>query len=332
MGLLSSIYSAVLSGRDFLYRSGLKKTGKLSEKVISVGNLTLGGTGKTPAVIAIASEAKKRGLHPCILTRGYKGRAKGPCVVSLGEGPVLNVTQAGDEPVLMSERMDGVPIIMGKNRFEAGLFALNNTPLEYINLFILDDGYQHLGLYRDKNILLIDVSNPFGNGKLFPEGILREPVSAVSRANAVVITKTDTSCSASIDALKLAVREHNPAVQIFTSFHKPTGFINSSGDMKDLESLTQKPVRAFAGIANPAHFKNLLASKGLSIANFRSYRDHHYYSQHDIDKIVNDAGGMDIITTEKDLVKLRKLNLPDNIYALRIEFLVDDDFFEYIFS
>lgn len=332
MGLLSSIYGVLLSGRDFLYRSGLKKTGKLSEKVISVGNLTLGGTGKTPAVIRIALEAKKRGLHPCILTRGYKGRAKGPCAVSMGEGPVLSVVQAGDEPILMSERAEGIPIIMGKNRFEAGLFALNNTPLEYINLFILDDGYQHRGLYRDKDILLIDASNPFGNGKLFPEGILREPIRAVNRAGAVVITKTDTSCSASIEALKLLVREHNPAVQIFTSFHKPSGFINSSGEINDLNSLTQKPVHAFAGIANPIHFKSVLASQGLDVVNFIQFKDHYYYTQHDIDKIITGSGEMDIITTEKDLVKLQELDLPDNIHALRIEFSVDDDFFEYIFS
>ena len=160
MGPFSHIYNAILSGRKFII-SHLKKPGRLPVRVISIGNLTLGGTGKTPAVIAVAVEAKKKGLQPIILTRGYKGRAKGPCFVSKGEGHVLSFTEAGDEPYMMAEKLKGTPIVLGKNRYRSGLFALENLLSGNKSdqsgiIFILDDGFQHIALHRDIDVLLID--------------------------------------------------------------------------------------------------------------------------------------------------------------------------------
>ena len=151
------LYYLGLSAKKYI---ALKNQKRLPLRVISIGNITLGGTGKTPAAIAVAEEAKKRGFRPIILTRGYKGTAQGPCFVTKGEKPLLNAEQAGDEPMLMAERLTGVPIVKGSDRYSAGLFALqyfNPQPSTFNPqfLFILDDGFQHWNLYRDRNILLI---------------------------------------------------------------------------------------------------------------------------------------------------------------------------------
>ena len=165
MGLPEFLYYVGLSlKRAFV----LRHRKKLPYRVISIGNITVGGTGKTPAAIALAQEAKKRGFSPVILTRGYKGSAKGPCFVTRGEGPLLNVREAGDEPVLMAEKLSGVPVVKTGNRYEAGMFALQNMDSQLSGpdsqpLFILDDGFQHWKLYRDKDVLLIDSGDPFGN-------------------------------------------------------------------------------------------------------------------------------------------------------------------------
>jgi len=332
LGLLSTIYGKALILREFVYSSGIKKKSKLPVKVISIGNLTLGGTGKTPAVISVAQEARKRGFKTCILTRGYKGKAGGPIVVGLGQGPVLNVRQAGDEPVLMAERLEGIPVVMDKKRYNAGMFALEQLGSDAIDMFILDDGFQHWALHRDLDILLIDMSNPFGNGKLFPEGILREPLNAIKRSNIVVLTKVDMACSEVIRDVKFKVKEINPDATVYTSHHKTKGLISLSGHEEDLETLRSASVHAFAGIANPSYFKSLLVSNGADIVSFKSLKDHHIYSHHDISTIINSASGLKIITTEKDLVKLRGFDLPDNIYALRIEFFIDNSFYDQIFG
>lgn len=332
MGLLSTIYGIALKGRSFAYRTSLKKPRKLPAKVICIGNLTLGGTGKTPAVISVAQEAKKRGFKPCILTRGYRGTAKGPCFVGKGKGPLLNAIQAGDEPVLMSSRLDGVPVIKGKDRFLSGMYALRVLGANAVNMFILDDGFQHWSLHRDMDVVLIDASNPFGNRKLFPEGILREPLSALIRADTVVITKTNTSCSKSIKAIELEIKHHYSKTGLFTSFHKAASLINVSGEPKDIELLNNATVYAFAGIANPYHFKTMLASNGANMKQFKAFKDHYIYKQHDIDRIVKEASGLIIITTEKDLMRLKDLELPENLYALRIDFSIDKEFYDIIFK
>jgi tetraacyldisaccharide 4'-kinase len=147
---------------------GTKTQKRLPARVISIGNITLGGTGKTPAAIALTYEAKQRGFAPCILTRGYGGKAKGPCFVSRGEGPLLNAYDAGDEAFLMAEKLKGIPVVKGPDRYEAGMFALRNLRVQTAHsqsewIFILDDGFQHWGLFRDMDILLLDGMNPFGN-------------------------------------------------------------------------------------------------------------------------------------------------------------------------
>ncbi len=329
MGLFSALYGLALSCRRFGY-SYLKKPDRLPAKVISIGNLTLGGTGKTPAVIALAVEAKKRGLNPCILTRGYKGRTKDPCFVGKGEKPLLNARQAGDEAFLMAEALRGIPVVKGRHRYEAGLFALEN--LQSGIFFILDDGFQHWRLRRDIDVLLIDATNPFGNNRLFPEGILREPLSSIKRAHIIVITKVDMESKETVSGIKRKIRQYNPDAPVFEASHKPTGLISASGATRGLDTLHNKEIHAFAGIANPFYFQSLLTSKGARIIKFNKFRDHYFYKQKDMDDIRKDAGGLDIITTEKDLVKIKGLQIPDEIFALKIEFSVAGDFYDNLFN
>ncbi len=374
---------------EFLYylgysikkRYALRNQKSLSRKVICLGNITLGGTGKTPATIALAEEAKKRGFKPCILTRGYKGRAKGPCFVSRGEGPLLDEYQAGDEALLMAEKLKGIPIVKGKDRYEAGLFALSSLPLALCpDLFILDDGFQHWGLFRDKDILLIDSINPFGNRRLLPLGSLREPIGAINRADIIVITKTDKTRNQSpsatrreekseahptypthpspsrgegegeggrsqqsiINSLIDVIRQYNTKAQIFSAEHKPSKFIAAfrnrgaiNRDIMPSKWAEGKSFFGFCGIGNPISFKETLLSVDIELKGFKTFRDHYRYNQDDIQLILRDAekcGAEWIVTTEKDIMRLKGFDLPENLVSLAIEFSVDDGFYEEVFK
>lgn len=332
MGLFSAIYGLGLACKRFYCR----KPDRLPAKVISIGNLTLGGTGKTPAVIAVAREAKKRGHNTCVLTRGYKGKTGGISFVSRGAGPLMTPLEAGDEACMMAENLKRVTIIKGKDRFSAGIAAFNNARRADVcqdpNLFILDDGYQHWKLHRDIDILLIDATNPFGNERLFPEGTLREPFSAMKRAHIILITKADMAAQGEITEITRKIKKYNPDAPIFLSSYRPACLINISGEMRSIDSLRDKRIYAFSGIANPAYFRSLLISSGAQIAKFRKFRDHHNYRMKDIDEIKKEASGLEIITTEKDLVKLREPAVPENIFALKIEFSADNEFYDNLFN
>ena len=335
MGPLSAIYNLALKCRRYCY-DHLSKPDRLPAKVISIGNITLGGTGKTPAVIALAREARKRGLNPCVLTRGYKGKAKDTCFISKGEGPLLNAEQAGDEAFLMAETLRGVTIVKGADRFRAGIMALEYDQLAIVNLpqsrlFLLDDGFQHWRLHRNIDVVLIDATNPFGNGRLFPEGTMREPFSALERADIILITKSDVAGEWTVYDITDKISKYSSA-PVFKAFHKPSAIVNSDGESEVPGTVENKKIYAFAGIANPAYFQASLRSMGSDISGFRKFRDHHHYTQKDINEIRREAGGHMIITTEKDLVKLRELELPENVSALKIEFSVDDAFYDHLFD
>jgi len=360
LGILSVFYKVGLSVRRFIYDRGLKQTKTLPTKVISIGNLTLGGTGKTPAVIALAEEAKKRGFNPCILTRGYGGKAKGPCFVkgsnelrvtsnikgsnelktkysSLPSDSSLMARHSsllyGDETLLMAERLKDVPVVKCRDRYKGGIFALNLSLVTdpSLLLFILDDGFQHWRLHRDLDILLIDATDPFGNERLFPEGRLREPLDSIKRADIIVITKADMIDMESTLMITERIKQYNPHIPVYTASHKPVSLINASGETNDIDSLKNKNIYAFAGIANPAYFKAILLSIGANVVRFKTFRDHYKYRQQDIGEIIKKADGLEIVTTEKDMVKLKDFKLSENIYALRIDFSIEDAFYNYIF-
>lgn len=339
MGPLEFIYYLGYSLKK--YRS-LKEQKKLPFKVISVGNITVGGTGKTPAVIAIAQEALKRGLYPVILTRGYRGNAKGPCFVSKGTRPLLSVEEAGDEPFLMAEILRDTPIVKCADRYEGGMFAIKEFSLQPL-LFILDDGFQHWRLYRDIDLLLVDSSNPFGNRRLLPSGILREPLSEVARADLIVLTKTNISGQISApealqetlpDALIKELGKYNKDAPIFLSEHKPVCLRTFSGRELPLGALSGESVVGFCGIGNPASFKNSLLNANAKVKEFIAFRDHFKYGQKDLSMLKaaasrNGAGW--IVTTEKDIIRLRAFELPDNLVSLGIKFSIDDKFYDKLF-
>ena len=336
MGLPEFLY---LSGLSLKRAFSLRYQKKLPCRVISVGNLTVGGTGKTPATIALAEEAKRRGLSPVILTRGYKGSAKGPCFVTRGGGALLNAAEAGDEPVLMAGKLPGVPIVKGGNRYEAGLFALQHlnpelpTPDSRL-VFILDDGFQHWKLHRDKDILLIDSGDPFGNLALLPLGRLREPLGAMERADIVVLTKCKGPGGAEgkgADGLIAEVKKYNARAPIFLSGYSIAGVSLLSGEKASPDLIKGRRVFCFCALGEPGSFRSTVAATGAVIAGTMTFRDHYAYSAGDMAKIKAEAGkaGAEwIVTSEKDMIKIRDLDLPENIIIIRIEFSISERFYD----
>ncbi|HIJ59261.1 MAG TPA: tetraacyldisaccharide 4'-kinase [Nitrospirae bacterium] len=326
-----------------LHRSIKKKqTKRLPCKVISVGNLTVGGTGKTPATITIAEEIRKQGLFPIILTRGYKGKGKEPCYVRAGFvsdniQTCNNFIESGDEPYLMAQRLKDVPVIKCSNRYRGGIFALTNIEHLYrinsINndkiIFILDDGYQHWSLERDIDIVLIDGIKPFGNGKLLPFGSLREPLSELKRADIVLITKKRNEYA------EEQIRKHNHFAPIFLGEYVPISLVDSLGQSRVVDEIKDKRVFAFSGLGNNEGFINTL--KGLKPSDVINcfFKDHYLYRYRDIETVCKEAQRAKsdfIITTEKDMVKIKEMLRDNSIYALKISLKIDRDFFNNIFK
>lgn len=357
---------------EFLYylgfsikkRYSLRNLKRLPHKVISIGNITVGGTGKTPATIAVAGEAKRRGFYPVILTRGYKGGVKGPCFVTTGERPLLTVDKAGDEPFLMAEKLKEIPIVKGINRYDAGMFAIRELlipsslsadplPLPTLPtgrpagqagltpnplLFILDDGFQQWGLYRDMDIVLIDYHNPFSNGKLLPFGRLREPLGSLGRADVIVITKSertkDIPRGEKEDLIK-EIKQYNAKSPIFFAEHKPVSIKLLSSEEKPLSWASGKKFFGFCALASPESFKKTVRSTGAELVGFKRFRDHYEYRSEDMLRIKREAektGAEWIVTTEKDIIKTRDIDLPENILIIEIEFSVEEEFFGKVFG
>jgi tetraacyldisaccharide 4'-kinase len=305
----------------------IRRRKRLPAKVISIGNITTGGTGKTPATIAIAEEALRRGMSPCILTRGYKGGIKNTCIVS----PDMSVRDAGDEPLLMSSKLDEVSIIKDPDRYRGGMYALEALD-KRPDLFILDDGFQHRRLYRDVDVLLINARNPFDNGRLLPMGLLREPLGQMKRADFIVITKNDGKGG---EALIKQIREHNSTAPLYMAEHSPAYVQTFKGERLSIDWLEGKRVLAFCGIAEPGSFKEALRRKGAQISGYREYRDHFNYSIEDFNGIQQEArkcGAEWIITTEKDIMRLKDYDIPDNLLVLGIDFKVESDFYGQVFD
>jgi len=306
------------------------KQKRLPHKVISIGNITVGGTGKTPAAIAVAEEAKKRGYRPVILTRGYKGKAKGPCFVNAISGVGLSVEEAGDEPVVMARRLKDVPVVKSADRYEGAIFAARHLgqdgpPL----LFILDDGFQHWQLCRDVDVVLVDGLDPFGNRKMLPVGPLRGPVSELKGADIIVITKVRNEALAG--EIKLITKN----LPVHFASHEVTGLRGFDG-IVDMGLMKDKNIFAFCGIANPGSFRKTVSSLGCKIVEFKSYRDHYRYLQADMTDLEERGmrlGADFLITTEKDMVKLRELlRAPSNLLSLEIGFSVDKGFYDEVFK
>jgi len=320
---LSLLYGAVTRTRLSLYRRGTFVTTKLDRPVISVGNITTGGTGKTPLVEWVAKTLAGQGKKPCILTRGY-GR-KDPhvqVIVSDGYGVLASPTEAGDEPYLLATNLSGLAaVISSADRIAAGQEAINDFGSDR---FVLDDGFQHLRLARDLNIVTIDATNPWGGGSLLPHGRLRESREGLSRSDCVVITRCDQVRS--LDALRSEIAKFTGGNRpIFHSYMR-TSRVSS---LKNGPGTLSSPARlaAFCAIGNPAAFFEHLRRAGYELVLQKSFPDHHVFSQEEIDSLIaaaKKAGANSLITTAKDAVKLRTLSFPIPCYVLEIEIAIEN--------
>jgi tetraacyldisaccharide 4'-kinase len=316
LALASHPYRWAVRLRALAYDRGAFTPKRLPCPVISVGNLTVGGTGKTPLVMFLARHLVERGIPVSVLTRGYKGRKGAGAVVTDGKTILLSPEEAGDEPYLMANLLTEVPILVGKDRWASGQKALRDHRVRGV---ILDDGYQHLQLHRDLNILLIDVEIGFGDGSLLPRGILREPLSSIRRADLVLLTKVKDPDACS--ALESELRRRHPSVPIFHSRYEILGLVGPKREQEPFDPIRGKRVLALSGIGNPHSFLSLLRTEGANVVNEVSFPDHHAYTAQDVRGVEGMAKEVDwVITTEKDLVKLRRLKIDAlPLRALRIE-------------
>ncbi len=329
----SSFWGAILSGLSVLYGAALYlrwicfglhifNRKKISCPVISVGNITLGGTGKTPTVIQIAELLIRNNRRPAVVSRGYGRKDEAETiVVSDGRSLLVDAQTGGDEPALIGSKLPGIPVIVGQKRYQAALLALERFRPDVV---VLDDGFQHIQLKRDLDIVLLDAGKPFGNGKLFPAGILREPPGALKRAHAVLITKMDSSSD--VKALKEVI-QRNTRARIFTSQQVPLDLIDyRSNELKPLSALRGSKVLALSGIARPDSFTRLLTSLGADIVATCTYPDHFDYQKSDLAAVFQKAADEKIsmiVTTEKDAIRLKNLHA-DGIWALRIELSITE--------
>ncbi|UCD84561.1 MAG: tetraacyldisaccharide 4'-kinase [Deltaproteobacteria bacterium] len=299
--LFSLIYRFVLQVRSLFYRREIFPSKRINCPTISIGNITLGGSGKTPMVAYLAAALRDKGFKVAVLSRGYKRKHPGRlALVSDGKEVILGVDEAGDEPYMLARKLNGVPIIVGKDRYQSGLLARNNFSVDGV---VLDDGFAYLGLKRDLDIILIDGEIGFGSKKLLPRGILREPLKALARAGLFVINRAEDTRE-----IEELLRRYNPASPVFRSRFSFDKFINiNKREEVEQEKVKENKILAFCGTANPSSFRQSLQELELDIAEFIEFPDHWYYRQSDLKRIAKMAQGLGvdyIVTTEKDGVKL----------------------------
>lgn len=339
----SAIYGLGVRLRLGAYAAGLLKADTLPGYVVSIGNLTAGGTGKTPAAVMLARWAVGQGLRVAILSRGYGSQDPQDLVeVSDGNGRFAEVRMAGDEPSLMARAVPESAVIVSRDRYRAGLYAFKRFGS---NFFILDDGFQHLKLKRDLDLVLLDAADPLGNGHLLPWGPLREPMSQLHRADAFILTRVNTgpggsvwgkaiqgttrqeaSRTGSLPEKTLAMlKEQFPAIPVFCADHCPDQVVfPARGQADPPDFLRQKGVVAFAGIAYPELFKEMLVQLGAEVIRFRGYRDHCVFTREDLEEMIHlkEASGAGfLLTTEKDWMRIAPFAPDDeDLGYLRIRF------------
>lgn len=300
---LSLLYLTGYLIRKSLYGLGLIKPKKLSAKVISVGNITVGGSGKTPFVLYLARKLQDKEINFAILTRGYKRLSKDTREMKKNDSPDIKWEQVGDEPYLLSNHLPAIPVIVNRDRFHSGKIAQDKYKADFL---LLDDGFQHWGLKRDLDIVMIDSSIDLEKEKLLPSGRLREPLSSLKRANLFILTRVDQSEYK--DKVKNLLQRYNPQAPIVESILQISSVQNWKNKTEiDLSRLQGKKALAFCGIGNPFSFERTLKSSGLEILNAFFFLDHYIYTRKDLLSLQTEArksGVSYLITTEKDSIRL----------------------------
>src|SRR5665213_207997 len=296
-------YGIVIRLRNLGYDRGWLKTHRVSTPVVCVGNLTVGGTGKTPFVEHVAGYYRRRWVRVAVLSRGY-GAETGP----------------NDEALVLEENLPDVPHLQGMDRVALALSAIEELESE---LLVLDDGFQHRRLFRDLDLVLIDATAPWGYGRLLPRGLLREPPRGLRRANLIALTRCDQVNETAKARLRQEVARLAPDVPVIETTHRPVELVNSEGNAASLETLRGQPVAAFCGVGNPESFRRTLTDCGADVVAFRTYPDHHAYTRADVDDLRTWARELppdcQVVVTQKDLVKLRLPRLGGlPLWSLRI--------------
>ncbi len=328
---LSPLYSVIMKIRETLYKKKIFKSYSFSVPVISVGNLVMGGTGKTPIVRHISELLKKKGYNPAVISRGYGGKSKQKInVVSDGEKVYLSPVDAGDEPYMLARTLKNIPVLTGTRRYLPCDYAINNFKTDVL---LLDDGFQHLAVQRNLDIVLFDATALAGNSRVFPGGELREPVSALKRCHVFLITGVGADNKSRAVKFQNLLKEKYPQQPVFLAEHKSYQLWNSDGEKvsakKDAEHY------AFCGIANPLRFKNSLENYRLKVIGFEPLKDHVCYTQSlvtNLCKRAGKAGAKVLVTTEKDFVKLKNFQTELPLLVFSIRHRVDEQFDNFIIN
>jgi tetraacyldisaccharide 4'-kinase len=334
---LSQLYETIVNARNSLYERDVFKSHSLGVLTISIGNITVGGTGKTPLVALVAEILAGNGERVCILTRGYgRKNPKKRVLVSDGEKILVNARAAGDEPFELACKLLGKAIIVADaNRVAAGKWTREKFG---ITAFVLDDGFQHRRVKRDLDVVCVDATNPFGSGKLLPAGILREPLENLKRADAIVITRANLAKD--VSNLKSQISQYNLHCPIFVAENKVSNLI----ELKNFPAKTQNPQRtidnrqpttdkclAFCALGNPKSFFEQLRRENYNLAATEMFPDHHVYTSNDVEKLTIKArkrGAVILLTTAKDAVKLMdlKIDLPCFVVESEMVFAQESEF------
>ena len=343
MPFLSRLYETIVGARNSLYETGVFKSHALGAKAISIGNITVGGTGKTPLVAFVAEVLAETGEKVCILTRGYgRENPRKQVLVSDGEKIIVDVKAAGDEPFELAGKLLGKAIVVANaNRAAAGNWAREKFA---ITAFVLDDAFQHRRVKRSLDVVCIDATNPFGNGKTLPTGTLREPLNNLKRADAIVITRANLV--EDVSDLKSQIAKYNQACPIFVSENRISRLVN----LKDFaasfsglprtsnnEQLITGNYLAFCALGNPNNFFEQLRGENFNLVAAEIFPDHHFYAPKDVAKLVakaKETGAEMLLTTAKDAVKLKDLNidLPCFVAESEMIFRREDDFRQWLLN
>jgi tetraacyldisaccharide 4'-kinase len=315
-GPLAALYGAAVSARLAAYRHGLLPVRLARRPVLSVGNVAAGGSGKTPFVRWLAGELLARGQRPSILTRGYGRKSSGTVVVSDGAGSVASVHDAGDEASVLARALPSVPIVADARRARGARRAEEIQP--GIALHLLDDGFSHVALERDLDVVLLDAASPDAGGALLPAGRLREPLSSLARADLIVVTKTEQADASR--AREIAAR-YASGVPVYHAATRVLGIRDQAGRAVAAGDLPGTTLVAVAGLARPGSFFTTLAGLGIAPAASLAFPDHDAYGPSAlgrIEKAAEEAGATAVVATEKDAVKLEgRLQLP--VYRVAID-------------
>lgn len=302
----SKVYGMGAWMHRYLYETGWKQAQGVNSRVVCIGNLTAGGTGKTTTVLLAATTLAQQGTRVAIVSRGYKRQQKTGGPVILFDNPDADWRLAGDEPFMMSRVLSQyqVPIVIANKRVEAANEALRRFKSQIV---LLDDGLQHFSLKRDVNIVLVDAKNPFGNKELLPYGVLREPLTGLKRANLVILTHCDQVEPYELETIKKEIACYNDTVDILESEHRPEYYVNICTTQQIPLSQIKGPVACFCALGHPETFERTLKDLGLLLRQKWRFPDHQFYTEDNLRTFEETRGNLPLITTFKDFVKF-----PDN--------------------